>query len=77
MLLVSTDQAHSLGDVLGVAVPPTGQGEPVRVLADLETGRRRGVVVFSTRWRWTPWPCSKPGGVTWSTPWTGDFPTPS
>ncbi|KZS55389.1 hypothetical protein A4G26_03035 [Mycobacterium kansasii] len=38
MLLVSTDQAHSLGDVLGISVPPTGRGEPVRVLADLETG---------------------------------------
>ncbi len=38
MLVVSTDQAHSLGDVLGVPVPPS-QGEPVRVLADLETGR--------------------------------------
>jgi arsenite/tail-anchored protein-transporting ATPase len=35
---VSTDQAHSLGDVLSVAVPPTGQREPVRVLADLEVG---------------------------------------
>ena len=34
MLLVSTDQAHSLGDVLGVPVPPSGQREPVRVLAD-------------------------------------------
>ncbi|KZS63477.1 hypothetical protein A4G27_02615 [Mycobacterium kansasii] len=39
VLLVSTDQAHSLGDVLGISVPPTGRGEPVRVLADLETGR--------------------------------------
>ncbi|CAM4449229.1 transport-energizing ATPase, TRC40/GET3/ArsA family [Mycobacterium basiliense] len=39
MLLVSTDQAHSLGDVLGIAVPPTGRGEPVRVLAELETGQ--------------------------------------
>ena len=39
MLIVSTDQAHSLGDVLGVPVPPTGTGEPVRVLADdPETG---------------------------------------
>ncbi|MDT5223888.1 MAG: arsenite/tail-anchored protein-transporting ATPase [Mycobacterium sp.] len=38
MLIVSTDQAHSLGDVLGVPVPPTGQGEAVRVLSDLETG---------------------------------------
>lgn len=36
--MVSTDQAHSLGDVLGVAVSPS-QDEPVRVLADLETGR--------------------------------------
>jgi arsenite/tail-anchored protein-transporting ATPase len=34
VLVVSTDQAHSLGDVLGVAIPPTGPGEPVRVLAD-------------------------------------------
>ncbi|ORB46787.1 hypothetical protein BST40_17330 [Mycobacterium persicum] len=39
VLLVSTDQAHSLGDVLGISVPPTGRGEPVRVLADLEPGR--------------------------------------
>lgn len=36
--MVSTDQAHSLGDVLGVAVSPS-QDEPVRVLADLETGQ--------------------------------------
>jgi arsenite-transporting ATPase len=34
VLVVSTDQAHSLGDVLGVAVPPTGHRDPVRVLAD-------------------------------------------
>lgn len=33
MLVVSTDQAHSLGDVLGIPVPPS-QGELVRVLAD-------------------------------------------
>ncbi|MCV7102430.1 ArsA family ATPase [Mycobacterium palustre] len=39
VLVVSTDQAHSLGDVLGVPVPPSGRGEPVRVLADLETGQ--------------------------------------
>jgi arsenite-transporting ATPase len=38
VLLVSTDQAHSLGDVLGVVVTPTGQRDPVRVMADLETG---------------------------------------
>ena len=34
MLVVSTDQAHSLGDVLGIPVPPGGRGELVRVLAD-------------------------------------------
>lgn len=38
VLVVSTDQAHSLGDVLGVPVPPTGEREPVRVLADLSVG---------------------------------------
>lgn len=38
VLLVSTDQAHSIGDVLGAAVTPTGRREPTRVLADLETG---------------------------------------
>lgn len=35
VLLVSTDQAHSLGDVLGVVVAPTGSCDPVRVTADL------------------------------------------
>ncbi len=39
MLLVSTDQAHSLGDVLGVAVPASGRGGAVRVPVDLETGQ--------------------------------------
>ena len=34
VLVVSTDQAHSLGDVLGIPVPPSGRGEPVRVLAE-------------------------------------------
>ncbi|WP_081286699.1 ArsA family ATPase [Mycobacterium asiaticum] len=39
VLVVSTDQAHSLGDVLGVPVPPTGRGDAIRVLADdAETG---------------------------------------
>jgi arsenite/tail-anchored protein-transporting ATPase len=38
VLLVSTDQAHSLGDVLGVVVLPTGRRDAVRVFADLETG---------------------------------------
>ncbi|ORB70435.1 hypothetical protein BST45_06315 [Mycobacterium shinjukuense] len=37
VLLVSTDQAHSLGDVLGIEVAPTGRADPVRVVADLDT----------------------------------------
>jgi arsenite-transporting ATPase len=36
--VVSTDQAHSLGDVLGIPVPPS-RDDLVRVLADLETGQ--------------------------------------
>jgi arsenite-transporting ATPase len=38
VLIVSTDQAHSIGDVLGTTVAPTGRREPTRVLADLDTG---------------------------------------
>ncbi|WP_328357596.1 ArsA family ATPase [Mycobacterium sp. NBC_00419] len=38
VLVVSTDQAHSLGDVLGVPVPPTGDREPVRILTEQELG---------------------------------------
>lgn len=38
VLIVSTDQAHSTGDVLGVTVVPTGRREPTRVLAELDTG---------------------------------------
>ena len=34
VLIVSTDQAHSIGDVLGTPVTPTGRREPTRVLAD-------------------------------------------
>jgi arsenite/tail-anchored protein-transporting ATPase len=34
VLIVSTDQAHSTGDVLGTAVTPTGERRPTRVLAD-------------------------------------------
>lgn len=37
VLIVSTDQAHSIGDVLGTTVRPTGSGTPTRVFADLET----------------------------------------
>ncbi|MDV3128128.1 ArsA family ATPase [Mycobacterium sp. 21AC1] len=38
VLIVSTDQAHSTGDVLGTGLIPTGQRSPTRVLSDLETG---------------------------------------
>jgi arsenite/tail-anchored protein-transporting ATPase len=34
VLIVSTDQAHSTGDVLGTTVAPTGLRQPTRVLAD-------------------------------------------
>lgn len=37
VLAVSTDQAHSLGDVLGVPVPPTGVCEPVRIFTEEPT----------------------------------------
>lgn len=39
VLIVSTDQAHSTGDVLGVPVAPTGARTPTRILTDLDTGR--------------------------------------
>lgn len=42
MLIVSTDQAHSTGDVLGVGITPTGRREPTRVFADLDTGADAG-----------------------------------
>ncbi|MEX3650053.1 ArsA family ATPase [Mycolicibacterium porcinum] len=38
VLIVSTDQAHSTGDVLGIALAPTGQRAPTRVLSDLDAG---------------------------------------
>jgi arsenite-transporting ATPase len=34
VLIVSTDQAHSTGDVLGIVLAPTGLRAPTRVLAD-------------------------------------------
>jgi len=40
VLLISTDQAHSVGDVLGVAVTPTGGRDPVAVELD-DTGPGR------------------------------------
>ncbi len=38
VLVVSTDQAHSLGDVLGAQVDPASGAEPVRVLAEEHGG---------------------------------------
>lgn len=38
VLIVSTDQAHSTGDVLGTTITPTGERLPTRVLADLDAG---------------------------------------
>jgi len=42
VLVISTDQAHSLGDVLGVPVAPSGAGEPVRILAEERSGDTGG-----------------------------------
>jgi arsenite-transporting ATPase len=38
VLVVSTDQAHSLGDVLGVAVEPGDGSQPVRILTEEQGG---------------------------------------
>ncbi|WNG85635.1 ArsA family ATPase [Mycobacterium sp. ITM-2016-00317] len=61
VLVVSTDQAHSTGDVLGVPVVPTGLRAPTRVLADLDTTASGGgsldalaldtLALLSERWR--------------------------
>ena len=66
VLIVSTDQAHSTGDVLGVSVTPTGRREPTRVFADLDAGAGGGatgsggaldalaldtLALLETRWR--------------------------
>ncbi|MCZ8382764.1 ArsA family ATPase [Mycobacterium sp. CPCC 205372] len=60
VLVVSTDQAHSTGDVLGAVVVPTGRREPTRVLAELDTGDAGGfldalaldtLALLSERWR--------------------------
>lgn len=61
VLAVSTDQAHSLGDVLGIPVPPTGSGEPVRILTEEETDDNAGghldalaldtLALLESRWR--------------------------
>ncbi|MFM9033930.1 MAG: ArsA family ATPase [Mycobacterium sp.] len=42
VLVVSTDQAHSLGDVLGVAVQPGCGAEPVRILTEEQGGETGG-----------------------------------
>ena len=42
VLAVSTDQAHSLGDVLGVRVAPGGDMEPVRILTEERRGDAGG-----------------------------------
>lgn len=61
VLAVSTDQAHSLGDVLGVPVPPTGSWEPVRILTEEDSGDAGGgyldalaldtLALLEARWR--------------------------
>lgn len=61
VLIVSTDQAHSVGDVLGVALTPTGRRDPSRVLADLDTPAGGGgsldalaldtLALLAQRWR--------------------------
>ena len=42
VLAVSTDQAHSLGDVLGIPVEPTGSTDPVRVFTEERGGDTGG-----------------------------------
>ncbi len=62
VLIVSTDQAHSIGDVLGTPVTPTGRRAPTRVFADLDSGRDGGggfldalaldtLALLETHWR--------------------------
>lgn len=63
VLIVSTDQAHSTGDVLGVTVVPTGQRSPTRILADLGTAQEHSeggsldalaldtLALLESRWR--------------------------
>lgn len=60
VLIVSTDQAHSTGDVLGTTIVPTGARTPTRVLTHLDTGPAGGLLdglaldtlaLLETRWR--------------------------
>ena len=61
VLAISTDQAHSLGDVLGAPVLPSGAGEPVRILTEERGGENSGghldalaldtLALLETAWR--------------------------
>jgi len=61
VLAVSTDQAHSLGDVLGAPVPPGGAADPVRILTEERGGEGGGghldalaldtLALVATAWR--------------------------
>lgn len=61
VLVVSTDQAHSLGEVLGVPVEPGGGTEPVRILTEERGGDTGGghldaialdtLVLLESTWR--------------------------
>ena len=42
VLAVSTDQAHSLGDVLDITVEPSGSGDPVRIFTEERGGETGG-----------------------------------
>jgi arsenite-transporting ATPase len=60
VLIVSTDQAHSLGEVLGVRIPPTGRREPLRVFTEdadagggyLDALALDTLALLEQRWRW-------------------------
>jgi arsenite-transporting ATPase len=62
VLIVSTDQAHSIGDVLGTPITTTGRREPTRVFAELDGGQDAGggfldalaldtLALLETQWR--------------------------
>lgn len=54
VLIVSTDQAHSTGDVLGVPLTPTGLREPTRVLTEggsLDALELDTLALLEARWR--------------------------
>lgn len=56
VLVVSTDQAHSLGDVLGVPVEPGTGGQPVRILTEEGGGHLDALALdtlalLETAWR--------------------------